>query len=212
MSMWTWHSSFDSVPEAAVTSLGEGHTPLVASRRIGPAAGLPHLLFKLEISNPSGSYKDRFASAAVSHMVAAGQTRCLATSSGNTGAALAAYCAAAGIDCEIAIVEAAPQAKLQQMLAYGAAIYRVRGFGVDDAVNRAVFDNLQRRSQRPEFALQISAFKYSPLGMGGVRTLGHELVHQIESASRPLPGQRLDHVFAPAGGGGLVLALAQAFQ
>lgn len=211
MSMWNWHASFDAVPEAARVSLGEGHTPLVRSRRIGPAAGMKRLLFKLEAANPSGSYKDRFASAAVSHMVADGQQNCLATSSGNTGAALAAYCAAAGIRCEIAIVETAPLAKLQQMMAYGAEIYRVRGFGLDDRVTEQVFQKLRRRAARGDSALQISAFKYSPKGMGGVRTLGHELVQQVERSPEFFGGGRIDHVFCPAGGGGLVLAVAEAF-
>ena len=71
-------------------SLGEGNTPLIRSRAIGPAAGLRNLFFKLEAVNPTGSYKDRYAAAAISHMVAAGQKNCIATSSGNTGAALAA--------------------------------------------------------------------------------------------------------------------------
>ena len=211
MNMWHWRQSFDPVPAQAVVSLGEGNTPLIRSRRIGPQAGLKHLLFKLESSNPSGSYKDRFAAAAVSHMMADGQRECLATSSGNTGAALAAYCAAAGIRCEIATVEAAPVAKLRQMMAYGAEVYRVRGFGVDDAVNRQVFEQLLRRSERPETALQISAFKYSPKGMGGVRTLGHEIVHQVESEPDRFGGGLVDHMFCPAGGGGLVLAVAQSF-
>ena len=95
MSMWRWSQKFDALPESAQISLGEGNTPLVRSRKIGPEAGLKNLFFKLECCNPSGSYKDRFASSAISHMVANGQTRCIATSSGNTGASLAAYCAAA---------------------------------------------------------------------------------------------------------------------
>ena len=59
------------------------------------------------------------------------QRVCVATSSGNTGTALAAYCAAAEIACHIAIVESAPAGKLLQMAAYGAKLYRVRGFGAD---------------------------------------------------------------------------------
>ena len=108
---------------------GEGNTPLIPSSRIGRMLGVRNLWFKLESCNPSGSYKDRFACAAVSGMRAAGKTRVIATSSGNTGAALAAYCAAAGIECRIAIVETAPDGKLRQMMAYGAHIFRVRGFG-----------------------------------------------------------------------------------
>src|SRR5947209_5008049 len=108
MSIWRWAEWMDAVPEEARISLGEGDTPLLRSRRLGPSCGLEHLYFKLEFANPTASYKDRFAVTAVSHMKAAGRTRCVATSSGNTGSALAAYCAAAGIECLIAIVEGAP--------------------------------------------------------------------------------------------------------
>jgi threonine synthase len=160
-------------------------------------------LFKLESVNPTGSYKDRFAAAAVSHMLSRGQTLCVATSSGNTGASLAAYCAAASIGCRIAIMETAPQAKLLQMLAYGAQLVRVRAFGVDPQVTASSFETLAALGRRPESALQISAFRYSPLGMAGVQTIAYEI-------SDELPGVR--HVFIPAGGGGLTLAVARGFQ
>ena len=123
MSVWRWADWIDDVPAESRLSLGEGHTPLVRSHRIGPSAGIKNLFFKLESSNPSGSYKDRFAAVAISLLVARGKRRCVATSSGNTGSALAAYChqAAAGIPCEIgASSMRAGQAKLQQMMAYGA--------------------------------------------------------------------------------------------
>ncbi len=70
--------------------------------------GLKNLWFKYEGSNPTGSYKDRFAAAAVTHLKLEGKRACLGTSSGNTGAALAAYCARAGMACYLAIVEGAP--------------------------------------------------------------------------------------------------------
>ncbi len=53
--------------------LGEGHTPLVKSRHIGPALGLPSLYFKLENLNPTGSYKDRFAAVFISLLNSAQQ-------------------------------------------------------------------------------------------------------------------------------------------
>src|SRR5262245_53620575 len=115
MSLWRWADRIEPIPPSARLTLGEGDTPLVASRRLGPRAGLANLFFKLETVNPTGSYKDRFAAVAVAHMLAHGRRRCVATSSGNTGAALAAYCAAAGIACEIAVVEKAPAEKLKQM-------------------------------------------------------------------------------------------------
>ena len=146
--IWQWAESLVPVPDEHRLSLGEGGTPLVRSRSIGPKAGLPSLFFKLETTNPTGSYKDRFAAAAISHMRAEGRTECLATSSGNTGAALAAYCAAAGLRCRIAVVETAPAGKLRQMLAYGAEILRVRGFGLDPDVTRQTFTRCNNSAPR----------------------------------------------------------------
>jgi threonine synthase len=204
MSIWRWSQWLTPVPKAAQITLGEGMTPVLRSRRIGPSVGLKNLFFKLETTNPSGSYKDRFTVAAVADMLARGKTHCIATSSGNTGAALAAYCAAAGIRCEIAVVEGAPQGKLKQALAYGANLYRIREFGISSDVSERVVACLKALSQRPEAQMQISAFCYSPAGMTGVYSMGHELAEQGEAP--------WDHVFCMAGGGGLVLATSRAFE
>ncbi|HEY8505889.1 MAG TPA: pyridoxal-phosphate dependent enzyme, partial [Gemmataceae bacterium] len=204
MSIWRWADWLDPVPESARVTLGEGNTPLVRSRRIGPDCGLKALCFKLEISNPTASYKDRFAAAAVSHMLAEGRTRCVATSSGNTGSALAAYCTAAGIECLIAIVEGAPEGKLQQMLAYGAKLLRIRGFGTDTAITTETFREIMRLGSRPDSAAQISAYTFSPKGMSGVETIGFELAEQMEGS--------IGHVFCPAGGGGMALAVYRGFD
>ena len=202
--IWRYADWIDPIEPSARLTLGEGGTPLVRSRRLGPSVGLKNLFFKLEFTNPTGSYKDRFACAAISDMVARGKTECIATSSGNTGAALAAYCALAGIRCEIAIVERAPEGKLRQMLAYGATLYRVRNFGVDCQTSDRVVECLRRLSERPEAQMQISAFAYSPVGMSGVYSISHELVEQAESP--------IDHLFCMAGGGGFVLAIARGFE
>ena len=204
MSIWRWADRFSNTPPQHRITLGEGDTPIVRSRRIGPMAGLDHLYFKLETSNPSGSYKDRFAAAAIADMAARGKTRVVATSSGNTGAALAAYAAAAGMSCEIAIVETAPPGKLKQMLAYGAKLYMVKGFGLDAGVTAAMFEVLKAQGARPDSAMQISAYACSPVGMAGVQTIGYELVEQAPQMSAPFR-----HVFVPAGGGGLTLAVAR---
>ena len=91
--MWQYHRYLPVRDTRHILTLGEGATPLV------PLDGGPFL--KMEQLNPSGSYKDRFASCAVSRMREQGLSSCLATSSGNTGSALAAYCARAGIPCHI---------------------------------------------------------------------------------------------------------------
>lgn len=204
MSIWKWADRFEPVPSHARVTLGEGHSPLVRSRSLGARYGLNNLWLKLDMISPTGSYKDRFAVVAISHMLAAGRTRCLATSSGNTGAALSAYAAAAGIQCAIAIVETAPHEKLQQMLAYGATLYRIRGFGLEQQVSREVFTILQQAAQRDDSMLQISAFRFSPAGMSGMKSLGYELAEQAEGP--------IDHIFCPAGGGGMVAAIGYAFD
>ena len=203
MSIWRFADRFSQTPAEHRITRGEGNTPLVRSMRLGPAVGLRNLWFKLESANPSGSYKDRFAAAAISDMRMHGDTHIVATSSGNTGAALAAYSAAAGMTCEIVVVETAPDDKLRQMRLYGARIYKVRGFGIDPSITSRVFDDVARKAAQPGRRLQISAYKYSPAGMAGVETISHELATER-------PGIR--HVFCPAGGGGLTAAVAKGFQ
>ena len=72
MSIWRFADLLPSIEPQFRLSLGEGNTPLLRSRRIGPSYGLDSLLFKVESANPTGSYKDRFAATAVSAMLAAG--------------------------------------------------------------------------------------------------------------------------------------------
>jgi threonine synthase len=203
MTIWKWADWLAPVPVEAQTSLGEGETPLVHSRHVGPDAGIPNLYFKLETTNPTGSFKDRFAAAAISHMRASGTEHCVATSSGNTGASLAAYCAVAKISCDIAVVETAPTGKLVQMMCYGANIFRVRKFGLDAEVTASTFARLQELGQRPNTALQISGYLYCPEGMSGIETLSFELHEQRAN---------IDHVFAPAGGGGLCVGVVRGYE
>ena len=203
MGLWQWPYGVKTVASEHQVTLGEGETPLVRSRSIGPQAGLDQLWLKLDHCNPTASFKDRYAAVAISHMRAAGQQRCIATSSGNTGASLAAYCAVAGIECHIAVVETAPLGKLQQMLSYGAHIVRIRGFGLEIDVTADVFDRLERLAAAPDAALQVSAFRYSPLGMSGIQSVSFELQQQLEGT--------IDHVFCQAGGGGLAMGAAAGF-
>src|SRR5687767_3253297 len=186
-----------SAPHELV-SLGEGRTPLVRSRWIGPALGLDHLYFKLEQTNPTGSYKDRFASRLVSLLVAGGHSLCLGTSSGNAGAAMAAYSAAAGVDCVLCVPDNAPPAKLTQILAHGARLVRVRGMVESIAALRTVLDRLSLVAAARRMPLGVSAYALSPHAMAGIEPLGRELVTAL--------GVAPDRVFVPVGGGGLLVA------
>lgn len=181
--------------------LGEGQTPLIRSMSIGKEIGIPGLWFKLENLNPSGSYKDRFAAMFVSLLQSRSISVCLATSSGNTGAALAAYCAAANIKCILAIVDGAPLAKIKQMQVYGAQTYMIKDFGKDMNVTKEVFDFLESTAAALKIPLPISAYYYCREGMEGVQTISYEIMEEMQNL--------VDQVFVPAGGGGLTLAIAK---
>ncbi|WP_270090449.1 pyridoxal-phosphate dependent enzyme [Sphingobacterium sp. SYP-B4668] len=192
-----------TISEGSQISLGEGNTPLLRARNIGRLLGLENLYFKLENLNPTGSYKDRFAAVAISNVLQMCKDTVLATSSGNTGAALAAYAAAAGLSCKIALVDGAPFGKLQQMGVYGAQLYMIKDFGLTDTRTYEVMDYLKKLAVNTNSSLEISAYRFSPVGMEGVQTIAFELAEE-------LPG--IKHVFVPAGGGGLFLSMQLGFS
>ncbi len=162
--------------------------------------GLKNLYFKLENLNPTGSYKDRFAAAFIGTLLQKKVPFCLATSSGNTGAALAAYCAAANIPCYVVVVDNAPADKIRQMHAYGAKTLMVGGFGINTGITNAVFSGLEQLAKAKEVSLPISAYRYCPEGMQGVESIAEEVLRDLN--------REVDHLFSPAGGGGLTLAVA----
>jgi threonine synthase len=181
-------------------TLGEGNTPLVESVRIGDSLGV-RLFFKMEMCNPSGSYKDRFAAAEVEGFLRRGVRACVATSSGNTGAALAAFTARYRIACAILVNEAAPQGKLQQMLGHGARVFRVKEFITSPGVTSRVYQHLRKMAEENFIPLVVSAYRYCPEGMKGVERISVEVMAQSDRG--------VDHVFVPMGGGGLFTAVCR---
>jgi threonine synthase len=202
--MWKY---FDRLPlrgEKHIATLGEGGTPLVRSVNIGPSLGLDELYFKLEFQNPTGSYKDRFASVAASLMLEEKKHRMLATSSGNTGSALAAYAARFGLELELYVLENSAEQKLLQAQAFGAGVFRVKGFGVIGDITHEVVNRLRAKSDSNGHVLLISAVCVSPREMEGVKTIAYEICEQMDG-----PPQ---HVFIPVGGGGLFVECYCGFQ
>src|SRR5262245_22103246 len=150
-------------------TLGEGNTPLVRSVALGQDLPVADLRFKLESSNPTGSFKDRFTVAEVTRMLLRKRKVCLATSSGNTGSSLAAYCARSGLAFHLFVNEQTPQEKLLQSQAYGARIYRVLGFGIEAADTIRVFELLQKLSDARGFDLVVSGYRYCPESVDNLR-------------------------------------------
>jgi threonine synthase len=202
--IWKYSHLLPQIKEDAKLTLGEGNTPLVKSRQLGKLLGLDNLYFKLEITNPSGSYKDRFAVFAIADLIQQNSRVCIATSSGNAGSALAAYSAAAGIKCYLAIVDGAPIGKLQQMQVYGAETLMIKGFGIDANVTNEVMNGLNTITQHLGIPVHISAYHYSPLAMAGVQTIAYEIAEEIPAFN--------GHIFPPVGGGGLTFAIIKGFN
>lgn len=201
--LFKYKNLIDGAEKLHYLSLGEGGTPLVRSRHIGPSMGLKNLFFKLESLNPTGSYKDRFGALALPSLIDKGGKICIGTSSGNTGSSLAAYSALYGIPCHLAIVDGAPIDKLQQMQAYGANLYIVKDFGIKIQKTKDTFKDLLQIAKSQNTIIQVSAFTYNPFGMQGVQTISYEI-------SEELP--KVEHVFVPAGGGGLILGVLRGFE
>ena len=142
----------------------ETYTPLVDSANLGAHFGL-RIFFKLEMCNPTGSYKDRFVAVLMQDFLECRVKACIATSSGNTGAALAAYSARHGITCSVFVNEFVPDGKLQQMRGYDAHIFRVRDFITHPETTERVYVRLRRISEETGIPIVVSAYRYCPRGM-----------------------------------------------
>jgi threonine synthase len=103
----------------------------------------------------------------------------------------------------IAVVDGITQAKAQQMLSYGAELYEIKNFGKDPHVTGNTFELIRKQGASENASLQISAYKFSPIGMTGVQSIAFELEEQL---------QTINHIFCPAGGGGLTLSVARGFE
>ena len=115
------------VPDGAIATLGEGETPLIEATTLSERVGA-RLFLKFEGMNPTGSFKDRGMTVALSRAVAAGRRACVCASTGNTAASAAAYAARAGMRCFV-VVPAGKIAlgKAVQVLAHGAEIVQIDG-------------------------------------------------------------------------------------
>ena len=137
--------------------------------------------------NPTGSYKDRFAAAEMAALIERHQVGCIATSSGNTGAAMAAYAARCGLGCTIVVNELAPAAKLQQMQSLRRTGPPRKGLHHLSRRDGSGFTASSRHSpDGAGMSLVVSAYRYCPRGMAGVERISTELQHQ-----RAHPGSRL---------------------
>ncbi len=187
-SMWRYRGV---LPEVDPVTLGEGWTPLLRSRRY------PGLHIKEEATNPTGTFKARGMSMAVSMAKQYGLTKLAVPSAGNAAGALAAYAAAAGIEAHIFMPRDVPFANYLECVAYGARTTLVDGL-ISDCVR------IVTERKEPEGWFDMSTVK-EPYRVEGKKTMGYELVEQCG-------WQYPDAVFYPTGGGVGFIGMWKAFE
>jgi threonine synthase len=186
--MWRYA---EVLPDALPVSLGEGFTPMLASREY------PSVFIKDEGLNPTGSFKARGLSAAVTMAKHFGLEKLAIPSAGNAAGALAAYAAAAGLEAHIFMPKDVPMANRIESEFYGAQVTLVDGLISDCA--RMVSERKEK-----EGWFDVSTLK-EPYRVEGKKTMGYEVAEQL--------GWRLPHgIIYPTGGGVGLIGMWKAFD
>lgn len=175
-----------------VATLGEGGTPLVLEQEHGWSVGL-----KVEYASPTGSFKDRGAVVMLAKAREWGVERCVVDSSGNAGAAVAAYAARLGIRCEVFVPAANSPSKLRQPESHGAVVHRIAGSREDVAA--AALEFVDR-----EGAFYASHV-FNPYFYEGTKTYAFEIWEQ-------LGGRAPELLVLPVGNGTFVLGACKGFR
>lgn len=197
--LWSWCDLLPIGDPAAMVSIGEGHTPLLESRRLADALGIQTLLLKDETRNPTGSFKDRMLAVGVARAIELGKTTVAVQSSGNVGAAAAAYAARAGLSAKIFVPRTAPAEKVLQAQMYGADVFRI-----DHDSPADIFDLLQWACGEFGWYLVSTAAIYNPFTLEGAKTIAYEIAEQT---AFNLP----EWIIVPVGGGGNIGSLWRGF-
>ena len=195
--MWRFRPLLPIAPGETPITLGEGDTPLLPLPRIGAEYGIPDLWLKDEGANPTGSFKSRGMSAAITRAVAAGATRFVAPTAGNAGVALAAYASRAGCEAKVFAPRTTPELLVRQARLFGADVVLVDGHIGDCG-------KLAAEWSRDTGAFNVSTLR-EPYRIEGKKTLGLELAMQYN-------WQLPDVVIYPTGGGTGLIGMWKAFE
>ncbi len=185
------------LPAGEPVTLGEGMTPLLAAPRLGASMGLQHLYVKDEGLNPTGSFKARGMTTAVTRAKQLGAKTLAAPTAGNAGGALAAYSAAAGLAAVIVMPSDTPVANVMECQAFGAKVIKIDGLISD--CGKYVAEHKDH-----EGWYDVSTLK-EPYRVEGKKTMGYELWEQFG-------GKLPDVILYPTGGGVGLIGMCKAFD
>ncbi len=194
--MWRYAEVLPVQDPAFRISLGEGWTPLIEARRLGEAIGCPRTLIKDEALNPTGSFKARGLSAAVSRAWELGAPALAIPSAGNAAGAMSAYAAAAGLPAHVFMPSDVPAAFRVECAVLGAHVTLIDGLITD--CGAAV-----RQGAAAHGWFDVSTLK-EPYRLEGKKTMGYELAEQLDWR---LP----DVIIYPTGGGTGLVGMWKAF-
>jgi threonine synthase len=196
-SMWRYGALLPLLDAANKVTLGEGLTPILKLPRLGAHYGFDSLTLKDEGQNPTGSFKARGLSMAVSKAKELGVQGCIIPTAGNAGVAMAAYCARGGLAATVVMPRHTPEAFKEECYWYGAQVELVDGL-INDCAARVRQLNVGGKQ------LDISTLK-EPYRLEGKKTMGYEIAEQL---NWELP----DVLLYPAGGGTGLIGIWKAFQ
>jgi threonine synthase len=195
--MWRYRELLPVLSKSNIVSLGEGFTPILQLNTLAAKYELSSLLLKDEGQNPTGSFKARGLSMAISKAKEFGVTGCIVPTAGNAGVAMAAYCARAGMKAVVVMPRHTPAAFKEECYWYGAEVHLIDGLINDCA---AKVQELNANG----LLLDISTLK-EPYRLEGKKTMGFEIAEQL---NWNLP----DVILYPAGGGTGLIGIWKAFQ
>ncbi len=195
--MWRYAEVLPVENEQFQVSLGEGFTPLLQATSLGKKIGVPKLYIKDEGLNPTGSFKARGMSAAISKAAELGAQAIAIPSAGNAGGATAAYAARAGLPAHIFMPKDVPQANYIECKVLGAHVELIDGLISDCG-------KIVASRKEVEGWFDISTLK-EPYRVEGKKTMGYELAEQFDWE---LP----EVVIYPTGGGTGLIGMWKAFD
>jgi threonine synthase len=195
--MWRYFELMPVCDASNVVTLGEGFTPILPAERLGLEVGATSLYIKDEGVNPTGSFKARGLSAAVSRARELGLTKLTMPSAGNAAGALSAYAARAGMDAYVFMPNDAPEANRKEVAITGADLTLIDGL-ISEA------GRLSRQRAEEEGLFDVSTLQ-EPYRVEGKKTMGYEIAEQM---SWTLP----DAIVYPTGGGTGIVGMWKAFQ
>jgi threonine synthase len=166
-------------PGTPPVSLGEGGTPLLDLPRLAARSGVAQLLVKDETRNPTWSYKDRLAAVAVTKAVEAGADTVVVASTGNHGAAVAAYAARAGLRCVVLTLASVRPELRTLMQVYGARVVALHTGPERWTLMRRLVD---QRGWMPMSGMADPPVGSNPFGIDGYKTIAYEIVADLGGA------------------------------